>query len=44
MISALVHLGINLAIPVMAAGLIVALGGPRLITLAGVLLPTREDQ
>lgn len=44
MISALVHLGINLSIPVIAAGLIVAVGGPRLAALLGVLLPTREEQ
>lgn len=44
MIGALVHLGLNLAIPVMATGLLVTAGGHRVTRMLEQVLPAREDQ
>ena len=44
MISALVHLAIVVAIPLMATGLLVTAGGARVTRALEFLLPAREDQ
>lgn len=44
MVTALLHLAMVVAIPPMAAGLLISAGGPRVTGFFKQLLPAREDQ